>query len=110
MGPRTYRSRAFSFKGTLVLSEHAKDKETLMPRVDAADTVVYSVRQQKKGRNMQRFSEIPLSELQRMLAQAATRVTSASPDGWTKKNPLWGHCAVVAAIVQKMHGGELLRY
>lgn len=35
--------------------------------------------------------------------------TSADPDGWTLENPLWGHCAVVALVVQDYLGGEILR-
>ena len=35
--------------------------------------------------------------------------TSADPNGWTPENPLWGHCAVVALVVQGIFGGDLLR-
>jgi hypothetical protein len=35
--------------------------------------------------------------------------TSADPSGWTKFNPLWGHCAVIALLAQDLFGGALLR-
>lgn len=35
--------------------------------------------------------------------------TSADADGWTKENPLWGHCAVVAVLVQDYFGGRILK-
>ena len=35
--------------------------------------------------------------------------TSADPDHWSKENPLWGHCAVVALLVQDQFGGTLVR-
>ncbi|MBI2108753.1 MAG: hypothetical protein HYT93_01040 [Parcubacteria group bacterium] len=38
-----------------------------------------------------------------------TKETSASPDTWTPKNPLWGHCAAVSLVAQNMFGGTLLR-
>jgi len=35
--------------------------------------------------------------------------TSQDSAGWTPKNPLWGHCAVVSLVAQNLFGGELLR-
>ncbi len=29
-------------------------------------------------------------------------------DGWTAENPLWGHCAVVAEVVRRNLGGEIV--
>lgn len=40
---------------------------------------------------------------------AAAKDTSADPDHWTPDNPLWGHCAVAALIIQDYFGGELRR-
>lgn len=29
-------------------------------------------------------------------------------EGWTAENPLWGHCAVVAEVVRRNLGGEIV--
>jgi hypothetical protein len=51
-----------------------------------------------------------LGELKILMYTAAERDTSAVPSTWSADNPLWGHCAVASCIVQKIFGGELLRY
>lgn len=43
------------------------------------------------------------------LLRIAGKETSSNPDGWTKENPLYGHCAVVSVIAQNIFGGNLLR-
>jgi hypothetical protein len=48
-------------------------------------------------------------ELQEILLSVCDKETSQDPDGWVPNNPLWGHCAVVALVVQDIFGGELLR-
>lgn len=35
--------------------------------------------------------------------------TSADQKGWSKFNPLWGHCAVIALLAQDLFGGTLIR-
>lgn len=44
-----------------------------------------------------------------LIRKNAERITSADYEGWTKENPLWGHCAVVALLAQDIFGGTLLR-
>lgn len=34
---------------------------------------------------------------------------AAGGQGWVPENPLWGHCAVAALLVQALYGGDLLR-
>ncbi len=48
-------------------------------------------------------------QFQKLLFEICTRDTSADPDHWTPKNPLWGHCAVAALLAQDIFGGLLLR-
>jgi hypothetical protein len=43
------------------------------------------------------------------LKQVCSAETSADPDGWSEKNPLWGHCAVVAVLAQDYFDGDILR-
>ena len=44
-----------------------------------------------------------------LLLRICDKETSQDPAGWTKENPLWGHCAVVALLAQDIFGGEILR-
>ena len=44
-----------------------------------------------------------------VLPDICRRDTSSNPDGWTEKNPLQGHCAVVSVLAQDMWEGKLLR-
>ncbi len=53
--------------------------------------------------------QIGVKSLEEMLPSICSRETSASPEGWTKQNPLYGHCAVVSLVAQNLFGGELLR-
>lgn len=48
-------------------------------------------------------------EFEKLLPRICGKETSSDPDGWTRKNPLWGHCAVVSLIAQDLFGGELFR-
>ncbi len=50
-----------------------------------------------------------LDLLSRAVRLACAHETSADPNGWTLENPLWGHCVVVALVVQDHCGGQLLR-
>lgn len=43
------------------------------------------------------------------IKKVADSDTSADPEHWIEDNPLWGHCAVVALIVQDFYGGTLMR-
>lgn len=45
----------------------------------------------------------------RIILAVCAQDTSADPDSWTKFNPLWGHCAVIALLAQDLFGGTLLR-
>lgn len=47
--------------------------------------------------------------LEMALPLICTDETTQDQAGWTKENPLWGHCAVVALLAQDLFGGELLR-
>ena len=53
--------------------------------------------------------KIPLVELKYLLRNSCSRETSDTPDKWTQENPLFGHCAVVAAIVQDFTGARIKR-
>lgn len=48
-------------------------------------------------------------EFRERIRKVVCKETSADPDGWDPKNPLWGHCAVISLIAQDYFGGELLR-
>ncbi len=43
------------------------------------------------------------------IGEICTKETSADPDGWTPENPLWGHCAIVAALIHEIYGGDIVR-
>src|SRR3990172_1508710 len=53
--------------------------------------------------------EISIGEFERLLPLVADKDTSADPNGWTKENPTWGHCAVASVVANKLFGGEILR-
>ncbi len=53
--------------------------------------------------------EIALKEYLELLLAACSKETSADQAGWTQENPLHGHCAVVAILVQENFGGEIFR-
>lgn len=53
--------------------------------------------------------EEALKEYLEFVIESCSSETSADSDKWTKKNPLHGHCAVVALLVQENFGGEFLR-
>lgn len=50
-----------------------------------------------------------IRELEKLLRKCWKKETSADPNGWTFKNPMWGQCAVTALVVQDFFGGELMR-
>ncbi len=41
--------------------------------------------------------------------QAARRDTTACAEHWSTDDPMHGHCAAIALIVQDLYGGEILR-
>ena len=43
------------------------------------------------------------------MRNSCSRETSDTPDRWTPENPLFGHCAVIAAIFQDFYGGWIKR-
>ncbi len=53
--------------------------------------------------------EIALKEYLGVLIPVCSAETSSDPVNWTPENPLHGHCAVVAVLVQENFGGEILR-
>lgn len=50
-----------------------------------------------------------IEKLAQLLQQKAASDTSSVPEQWTKENPMLGHCAIVAILVQDYFGGKLLR-
>ena len=53
--------------------------------------------------------KISYGEFVSLLPLICDQETTLEPVGWTKENPLWGHCAVVSLAAQQIFGGELLR-
>jgi len=48
-------------------------------------------------------------EFTSILLKICDRATSADPEHWIPKNPLWGHCAVASLLAQDIFGGDLVR-
>lgn len=53
--------------------------------------------------------DISIKDFEKLLPQICDKKTSVDPNGWTEKNPLWGHCAVVSLLALDLFGGDLLR-
>jgi len=53
--------------------------------------------------------KIPLRELRYLVRSAASQETSVNPDRWSPENPLFGHCAAAALVVQDFYGGKIRR-
>lgn len=53
--------------------------------------------------------KIPLVELRYLLRNSCSKETSDAPDKWMPENPLFGHCAVIACVVQDYKGGWIRR-
>ncbi len=53
--------------------------------------------------------EIALKEYLGCIVAVCSAETSADPKNWSPENPLYGHCAVVAILVQENFKGEFLR-
>lgn len=49
-----------------------------------------------------------IAKFAKILPKICGQDTSYDPDGWTKKNLLWGHCAVVSLLAQSLFQGEIL--
>lgn len=47
--------------------------------------------------------------LKEILPIICDKDTSYDSNGWSPTNPLWGHSAVVALLVQELYGGEIVR-
>lgn len=47
-------------------------------------------------------------DLAPIIAIACRADTSSDPAGWSRKNPLYGHCAVVAMVVSDLYGGDIV--
>ena len=52
---------------------------------------------------------LTLREFREIIPKICRKDTSADPDNWTPDNPLWGHCAIVAVLVQDLFDGTILR-
>lgn len=50
-----------------------------------------------------------LMDLLKVLSRVVSRETSSDSKNWTPENPLYGHCAVVALLVQEKFGGQFVR-
>lgn len=50
-----------------------------------------------------------LNILQKIIQISCSAETSADPENWTEDNPLYGHCAIIAILVQSGCEGYLLR-
>lgn len=50
-----------------------------------------------------------LADLLEQIALICKQDTSSDPDGWTTENPLWGHCAIVAVLIQEIYSGDIWR-
>lgn len=50
-----------------------------------------------------------LSEIFDLVLASCSRETSSDPANWTEDNPLYGHCAIVAIIINGIFGGKILR-
>lgn len=54
-------------------------------------------------------TDLSVEEFVRMVTLVCARESSADPDGWSSGCPLWGHCLVIALLVQDIYGGALIR-
>lgn len=52
---------------------------------------------------------ITRQQFKELLPLICDEETSSDQKGWSKENPLWGNCAVVALVAQNLFGGELRR-
>ncbi len=52
---------------------------------------------------------ISLREFRKILPLICDKKTAYCAREWSKNNPLWGHCAVVALLIQEIFGGDILR-
>ncbi|MFA5997584.1 MAG: hypothetical protein WC791_03815 [Candidatus Paceibacterota bacterium] len=59
------------------------------------------MKQQKEEMTIERFLAL--------IKKAARKDTSYDRASWTKENPLWGHCVIVALLAQDHFGGVILR-
>ncbi len=48
-------------------------------------------------------------QFEQILPEICDEQTSMDPEGWRPDNPLWGHCAVVSLVAQRLFGGTLMR-
>ncbi len=62
------------------------------------------------GEKLSRGEYLLSSErFEQILPQICDDQTSMDPEGWSPDNPLWGHCAVVSLVAQRLYGGNLMR-
>jgi deoxycytidylate deaminase len=55
------------------------------------------------------MKELTIAEFKKILPTICDRETAMDAKLWTRKNPLWSHCAVVSLVAQNFFGGELRR-
>ena len=85
--------------------EHARRAlKDFMAEVDRPDLSYKGPR----FRSMESFEKL-IIDLELGLPRICDKETSADPVGCVESNPLWGHCAVVALLIQDLFGGELMR-
>lgn len=53
------------------------------------------------------LKNLPLVELKYLLKNSCSAETAYNPDLWTPENTFFGHCAVVALVVQEFNGGKI---
>src|SRR5690606_22390981 len=58
---------------------------------------------------MRQSEPVTLTDSEDFLPKACLRATSADPVGWSKECRLYGHGDVVALIVQRIFGGDIIR-
>lgn len=59
------------------------------------------MKRQKEEMTVERFLDL--------IRRAARKDTSYDKAGWSKENPLWGHCVVVTLLAQELFGGTIVR-
>ncbi|MBI5003919.1 hypothetical protein HZC00_02405 [Candidatus Kaiserbacteria bacterium] len=54
-------------------------------------------------------ADIDLDTFESIIHGICVHDTSADPVGWSEESPLWGHCAVIALLIQEVYGGTIYR-
>lgn len=62
----------------------------------------------KKGRLGEKAVE-DLQKILKLILASCAKETSSDPDNWSESNPLHGHCAIIAILMNKLIGGKIMR-